>query len=129
MTAVDRDAGRPGPADGRRRGHGPAADHARSQDLEAGDVDLGDGVFDLVLVTHYLHRPLMPALCGPWRSGGVLIYETFTVAQAARGRPTNPAYLLEPGELPQLVAPLEVMRSREGEVDGRDVASVVAVRR
>ena len=59
----------------------------------------------------------------------MLIYETFTRAQAARGRPTNPAFLLEPGELPRLVAPLEVVRSREGEFDGRDVASVAAIRR
>jgi rhodanese-related sulfurtransferase len=101
----------------------------RVQDLEGADVDLGDGAFDLVLVTNYLHRPLMPALRRALAPGGVLIYETFTRAQAARGRPTNPAYLLAPGELPQLVAPLEVVRSREGEVEGRDVASVVAVRR
>ena len=26
------------------------------------DVDLGDGVYDLIVVIHYLHRPLMPAL-------------------------------------------------------------------
>ena len=101
----------------------------RVQDLEVADVDLGDGAFDLVLVTNYLHRPLMPALRRAVADGGVLVYETFTLAQAARGRPTNPAYLLAPGELPQLVAPLAVVRSREGEVEGRDVASVVAVRR
>ena len=41
------------------------------------------------------------------RRGGVLVYETFTRAQAARGKPTNPAFLLEPGELSTLVQPLE----------------------
>lgn len=98
------------------------------RDLEAGDVDLGDGVYDLVVVTHYLHRPLMPAIVRAVAPGGVLLYETFTTAQAARGRPTNPAFLLEPGELPRLVAPLVVLRAREDEVDGRDVASIAARR-
>jgi len=58
----------------------------------------------------------------------VMIYETFTVAQARRGKPTNPDFLLEPGELPRLVAPLEVVEWREGEFDERDVASLVARR-
>ncbi len=98
------------------------------RDLEAGPVDLGDGVYDFVIVTNYLHRPLLPAIVRAVAPGGVLLYETFTVAQAARGKPTNPAFLLEPDELPRLVAPLTVTRRREGEVDGRMVASVVAVR-
>ncbi|MEP7116881.1 MAG: rhodanese-like domain-containing protein [Acidobacteriota bacterium] len=99
----------------------------RVRDLEAGEADLGDGAFDFVIVTNYLHRPLMPALVRAVAAGGVLLYETFTRAQAERGRPTNPAYLLEPGELVGLVAPLQVVRQREGDVDGRMVASVAAV--
>jgi hypothetical protein len=56
------------------------------------------------------------------------VYETFTRAQAARGKPTNPAFLLEPGELPMLVRPLEVAAKREGDFEGRSVASIVAIR-
>jgi rhodanese-related sulfurtransferase len=99
------------------------------QDLESGAAPFGDEVYDLVVVVHYLHRPLMPALVRAVAPSGLLIYETFTRAQAARGQPTNPAFLLDPGELPRLIAPLEVVRSREGEFDGRDVASVAAIRR
>ena len=58
----------------------------------------------------------------------MLVYETFTRAQAGRGRPTNPHFLLESGELPRLVRPLEILRQREGEVDGRMLASVIALR-
>ena len=83
----------------------------------------------MLVVVHYLHRPLFPALLAALAPGGVLVYETFTVAQAARGRPTNPAFLLEPGELPRLVAPLEVLAAREGDFEGRMVSSVVAVKR
>lgn len=97
------------------------------RDLEAGAADLGAGAYDLIVVTNYLHRPLMPAIVRAVAPDGVLLYETFTIAQAARGKPTNPAFLLEPGELPRLVAPLTVIRQREGEVEGRMVASVVAI--
>ena len=97
-------------------------------DLEAGDVDLGRAVYDVVVVVHYLHRPLFPALLAALTPGGVLIYETFTTAQAARGRPTNPAFLLEPGELRRRVERLDILDAREGDFEGRMVASVVAVR-
>jgi SAM-dependent methyltransferase len=101
---------------------------ARAMDLETGAVDLGDARYDVVVVVHYLHRALFPALLASLAPGGVLVYETFTVAQAARGRPTNPAFLLEPGELPRLVAPLEILAAREGDFDGRIVSSVIAMR-
>ena len=82
--------------------------------------------FDVIVVVHYLHRPLFPALRAALRPGGVLVYETFTKAQGARGRPTNPAFLLDSGELPTLVAPLEILRAREGDFGDRWVSSVVA---
>ena len=81
------------------------------------------------LVFNYLHRPLMPAIVEAVAPGGVLVYETFTVGQARRGRPTNPAFLLADGELGTLIAPLAVLRAREGDVDGNLVSSIVAVRR
>ena len=84
------------------------------------------GAFDIIVVIHYLHRPLFPALRAALRPGGVLVYETFTKAQAARGRPTNPAFLLDSGELAALVAPLEILRAREEHVGDRWVSSVVA---
>lgn len=127
VTAIDRDAG----ALQRVAAIATALDWAVStevRDLEAGTVDLGDGVFDGIVVTHYLHRPLMPALVRALAPGGVLVYETFTTAQAARGKPTNPAFLLDPGELVRLVAPLEILAEREGEFEGRMIASVVARR-
>lgn len=95
-------------------------------DLEAATVPALPGPCDAILVFNYLHRPLMGSLRGALAPGGRLFYETFTVQQAERGRPSNPAFLLNAGELPGLVAPLSVLRSREGEFDGRWVASVVA---
>jgi 2-polyprenyl-3-methyl-5-hydroxy-6-metoxy-1,4-benzoquinol methylase len=97
------------------------------QDLEQ-RPHLAHSAYDGVLVFNYLYRPLMPAIREAVRPGGVLVYETFLVGQAERGHPKNPAFLLRPGELAELVAPLTIVRSREGEVNGNLVASIVAIR-
>lgn len=89
---------------------------------------LGDSAYDLVIGFNYLHRPLMPALRAAVKPGGRVFYETFTSRQAERGHPRNPAFLLQTGELAMLMAPFAVLRSREGEVDGRFIASIIAER-
>jgi SAM-dependent methyltransferase len=128
VTAVDRDATALGHLADEARARGGAGIVTAVLDLERrGDVLPADA-FDVIVVVHYLHRPLFPQLVGALRVGGVLVYETFTTAQAARGKPTNPDFLLRPGELQTLVRPLEVLAAREGVFDGRDVASVVARR-
>jgi rhodanese-related sulfurtransferase len=95
-------------------------------DLETAETDLGREVFDIILGFHYLHRPLFPVIFRALRPGGVLLYETFTVEQAGRGEPKNPDFLLRPGELLTLVAPLEVLRRREGDFEGRMISAVAA---
>lgn len=101
---------------------------AEVRDLEGGETSFHGSTFDVIVVVHYLHRPLFPALIEALAPGGLLVYQTFTRAQAARGKPTNPDFLLEPGELLELVGPLEVLVSREGDFDGRMIASVIARR-
>ena len=101
---------------------------AIAADLERGGVPLRASAFDVVVVVHYLHRPLLPVLRELVRPGGLLIYETFTTAQAERGKPTNPDFLLEPGELRELMHPFEVLVEREGDFEGKRLASVIARR-
>ncbi|MDH3737957.1 MAG: class I SAM-dependent methyltransferase [Alphaproteobacteria bacterium] len=71
----------------------------RQIDLETGAEPLPAGPFGGVIVTNYLWRPLLPAIVAAVADGGVLLYETFTAGNAAYGKPSNPDYLLEPGEL------------------------------
>jgi hypothetical protein len=59
-----------------------------------------------LLVANYLHRPLFPRLLQALVPGGVLIYETFAAGNERFGRPSNPDFLLKPGEL------LETVRGR-----------------
>jgi hypothetical protein len=58
-----------------------------------------------VVVTNYLYRPHLPALFEALAEGGVLIYETFAQGNEAYGKPSNPDFLLRPGELLQAVPP------------------------
>lgn len=84
--------------------------------------------YDAILVFNYLHRPFMPMIREALAPGGRIFYETFTTRQAERGHPRNPDFLLREGELTELMAPLTIVRSREGEFDGRFLASIVAER-
>jgi 2-polyprenyl-3-methyl-5-hydroxy-6-metoxy-1,4-benzoquinol methylase len=103
--------------------------HADVVDLETEPPpSLGSQEYDVVIGFNYLHRPLMPALREAVKPGGRIFYETFTTRQAERGHPRNPAFLLRDGELEELMASFTVLRLREGEIDGRFIASVVVER-
>ena len=88
-------------------------------DLEDGSPwPLGARRFDGVVVTNYLHRPLFPHLASALAPGGVLIYETFGVGNERFGKPSNPDFLLRPGELLEFAAAhgLQVLAYACGEV-------------
>jgi SAM-dependent methyltransferase len=65
---------------------------------------LGPRRFAGVVVTNYLHRPLLPAIIAAVAPGGLLVYETFALGNERFGRPRNPDFLLQPGELLAAVA-------------------------
>jgi rhodanese-related sulfurtransferase len=127
VHAIDRDAATIAWLSGTAHRAGLPLDAAVA-DLETDGVDLGDASYHVILVFRYLHRPLFPALVRALRPGGLLVYETFTAGHQPNGRPKNPDFLLQPGELARLVAPLELIDSREGEFAGERVASVAARR-
>lgn len=68
-------------------------------DLEQGVWPFPQQRFDAVVVTNYLHRPLMEHVRSALKPDGVLVYETFAAGNEQFGRPANPAFLLRPGEL------------------------------
>ncbi|WP_454731250.1 MULTISPECIES: class I SAM-dependent methyltransferase [Cupriavidus] len=78
----------------------PAGIETLQADLEQGAWPLaGRAPFDAIVVTNYLHRPLWPHLIAALAPGGVLIYETFAAGNETVGKPSNPDFLLRPGEL------------------------------
>jgi SAM-dependent methyltransferase len=78
------------------------------------------GRFAAIVVTNYLHRPLLPHLLDSLAPGGLLIYETFAAGNAAFGKPSNPAFLLQPGELLHFALgstpPLRIIAFEDGHV-------------
>ena len=88
----------------------------RQVDLEAGDSPPLDTGYDAIVVTNYLHRPLLPAIAQALAAGGVLIYETFARGNERFGRPHNPDFLLCPGELLEAFAMLTVVAFEQGEI-------------
>ena len=103
------------------------ADEKIVADLETGAWPFADRRFDAVVVTNYLHRPLFPLLLAALNDGGVLIYETFAAGNAAFGRPSNPDFLLRPGELLAHCAALQVVAYEDGFVAEPKPASVQRV--
>lgn len=80
--------------------------HVKQADLESGPWPYHDVKFEGIIAANFLHRPLFPHLLQALKEGGVLIYETFAVGNERFGKPSNPDFLLKPGEL------LEVVRGR-----------------
>lgn len=75
----------------------------RATDLENGPWPLAGLQFDGVIVTNYLHRPLFPRILEVLSPTALLVYETFAAGNERFGRPSNPDFLLQPGELLDIV--------------------------
>ena len=72
--------------------------------------------FEGIVVTNYLYRPLLGVLKDSLAGKGILIYETFMAGNERFGRPSNPEFLLRPGELLEAFKDLTVKAFEEGEV-------------
>jgi SAM-dependent methyltransferase len=122
VTGVDRDAAALEPL------------RARAQiyvaDIEGGPWPFVGRQFDAVVVTNYLWRALLPAIVDCVAVGGVLIYETFAAGNETAGKPSNPAFLLQRGELLGVAPGLRVVAFEDGFVSDPDrfVQRLVSVR-
>ena len=84
-------------------------------DLEDGSPwPLPGEQFAGIVVANYLHRPLLATLAAALAPGGVLIYETFMQGNERYGKPSNPAFLLAPGELWRAFGGLHVIAFEQG---------------
>ena len=68
-------------------------------DLEQAEWPLLGSKFGAIVVTNYLYRPHLDRLPEMLQEQGVLIYETFASGNGDFGKPSNPDFLLNPGEL------------------------------
>jgi SAM-dependent methyltransferase len=109
VTAVDRDAEALESLRAIPRIHAVQADLENNQPWP-----LPGEQFAGIVVTNYLHRPLFPHLLASLAPGGVLIYETFALGNERYGKPSNPEFLLQPGELLQVFGSMDVQGFEEG---------------
>lgn len=113
VVAVDRD---PQPAPGVR---------LVKADLEDGRPwPFAGQRFAAIVVTNYLHRPLLQEIEASLDTQGVLIYETFMAGNEKLGKPSNPAFLLRPAELLQAFSALTVLGFEQGIVERPKPAAV-----
>ena len=92
-------------------------------DLEAGELALAGGDFDLIVNFNYLQPTLIRPIQQAVKPGGHVIFETYLIDQAAVGHPKNPDYLLRHNELLQCFGDFRVLSYREGKfADGAAAA-------
>ena len=90
--------------------------------------------FDVVVVTHFLERSIVPALIAALRPGGLVLYQTFAREAVSDRGPSTPEWRLARNELLALFAGLIVRAYREegrlGDTSRglRDLAYLVAER-
>ena len=82
---------------------GVAGVRVQVADLERAPWPLKGRRFAGIVVANYLYRPLFPHLVEALEEDGALIYETFALGNERFGKPSNPDFLLRPGELLELV--------------------------
>lgn len=88
----------------------------RQEDLEHGRWSFAAERFDLLVCTNYLFRPRLDLMATLLAPGGLWVHETFAAGNARYGRPSNPDFLLRPGELAQaaLRAGLHLLAFEDG---------------
>jgi len=68
-------------------------------DIEQSEDWLLSQDFNCIVVTNYLHRPIMKHLANALAPEGILIYQTFMSGNEKFGKPSNPDFLLKKDEL------------------------------
>jgi tellurite methyltransferase len=82
-------------------------------DLEA-SMPFRPASFDAVVNVSFLDRPGIPRLKELLRVGGMLLFDTFLIDQAATGHPRDPRFMLRHYELRDGLSDMELIRYREG---------------
>ena len=94
----------------------------------------GESVFDVIVVSHYLYRSLMPSLLQALRPQGLLFYQTFTQRCIDSSGPSSARYRLARNELLALCEGLHILLYREEGLQGdteqgfRNQAMIIAQR-
>ncbi len=84
---------------------------AQVRDVEANPPE--PRTFDVIVVSYFLNREIVPALMQALRPGGLIYYQTFTRQRVSDRGPQREEFRLDDQELLQLFSGLEVLFYRE----------------
>jgi 2-polyprenyl-3-methyl-5-hydroxy-6-metoxy-1,4-benzoquinol methylase len=109
-----------------------AAEHPVSLRLVQVDLEsdpMPAGPWNLIVLLHYLHRPLFAKIPLALARGGILFFVQPTVRNLERHEKPPRPFLLDEGEAPRLIHGLEILRYEEDWLaEGRHDALVIARR-
>lgn len=89
--------------------------------------DMDEGIFGLIHVARYLHRPLFPVIKRLLAPQGYLVYHTFMQGCEAFGSPKNPRFLLAHNELAHVFSDYDILLNEVMLLaDGRPMSAFVA---
>ena len=74
--------------------------------------------YDVIVISHFLDRTLVPAIINSLKPGGLLFYQTFTQTRVADSGPKTNDWRLADGELLTLFAALKPLVYREEGLTG-----------
>ena len=89
----------------------------RVADLEICEFEIETDAYDLICVFYYLQRDLFPRIREGLKSGGNVVAAIHLNDERPGAQPSNPAFLLEPGELREEFRDWEIQYYHEGESD------------
>ena len=104
--------------------------HTKVRDIEQFPPEQNS--FDVIVVTHFLHRPTFFRLIEALNPGGCLYYQTFVEYKNSDIGPSNKDYILRSNELLERCLGLQILAYREERNQGdqqlgwRDQAMIVA---
>ncbi|WP_372860864.1 class I SAM-dependent methyltransferase [Spongiibacter sp.] len=86
----------------------------QQRDLEADGLPPdAAGRYAVIVVSYYLHRPLLCTLGAALQPGGLLFYQTFNTRRRHQRGPSNAHFLLTAGELAEQFAGFDILLNRE----------------
>lgn len=83
-------------------------------------ASFGKCQYDVIVNTHFLDRSLIGAIKDALLPGGLVFFQTFTREKTVNAGPSNPDFLLDPGELEMLFDGLTVLAHRDHGASIRD---------
>ncbi len=86
--------------------------HPKAININAGTLQ--GAHYDLVMTCHYLDASLAPSIRAATNPGGLIIYQTFTLDKKTDIGPSNPDFLLKPGDLEDFVQDCEILAMEDG---------------